>query len=248
MSFLREVEIGGNLGPYATFREIYGFMPKLARAQTLLPYVIGAQAKLESAVLLVENALSRVQKERIVLLVAASKQDTYCVTAHGRILSSLGISDAEIEQLLTDYRHAGLSANEVAAIDFCLKLSHYAAWVQPEDIERLRACGFDDDSIMEAVLATGIACYARAMSAGLGPEPDFEPRRLPLMKVSPQPGTASRHLVHRDQKLDAEKPSYLRSVYRSPKTFAPFAMIQKTHGYIPNFFRGQTSRPDLLEA
>ncbi len=36
--------------------------------------------------------------------------------------------------------------------------------------------------------------------------------------------------------------------YLSPKTFAPFAIIEKSHGFLPNFFRAQTLRPDLLEA
>ena len=36
--------------------------------------------------------------------------------------------------------------------------------------------------------------------------------------------------------------------YLSPRAFAPFAIIQQSHGYIPNFFRAQTLRPDLLEA
>jgi RNA polymerase sigma-70 factor, ECF subfamily len=34
----------------------------------------------------------------------------------------------------------------------------------------------------------------------------------------------------------------------SPETFAPFAFFQKSHGFIPNFFRAQTLRPDVLEA
>ena len=36
--------------------------------------------------------------------------------------------------------------------------------------------------------------------------------------------------------------------YLSPKTFAPFAIVEKSHGFVPNFFRAQTLRPDLLEA
>ena len=36
--------------------------------------------------------------------------------------------------------------------------------------------------------------------------------------------------------------------YLSPREFAPFAIIQQSHGYIPNFFRAQTLCPDLLEA
>jgi hypothetical protein len=45
-----------------------------------------------------------------------------------------------------------------------------------------------------------------------------------------------------------EKGPYVPAPYLSPKTFAPFAVIQKSHGFVPNFFRAQTLRPDLLEA
>jgi len=34
----------------------------------------------------------------------------------------------------------------------------------------------------------------------------------------------------------------------SPNTFKSFAIVQKIHGYVPNFFRAQTLRPDLLQA
>jgi hypothetical protein len=43
MSFLREVQLDANFGPFVAFRENYGFIPKLLFAQTLLPRVIDAQ-------------------------------------------------------------------------------------------------------------------------------------------------------------------------------------------------------------
>jgi len=36
--------------------------------------------------------------------------------------------------------------------------------------------------------------------------------------------------------------------YLSANSFNHFAVIQKSHGFIPNFFRSQTLRPDLLQA
>jgi len=36
--------------------------------------------------------------------------------------------------------------------------------------------------------------------------------------------------------------------YISPIRFEHFAIVRKSHGFIPNFFRAQTLRPDLLEA
>ena len=44
------------------------------------------------------------------------------------------------------------------------------------------------------------------------------------------------------------KGPYVPAPYLSSQTFAPFAVVQRSHGYIPNFFRAQTLRPDLLEA
>ena len=48
--------------------------------------------------------------------------------------------------------------------------------------------------------------------------------------------------------MRTQKGPYVPAPYLSPQTFTPFAVVQKSHGYIPNFFRAQTLRPDLLEA
>lgn len=82
MSLLPEVELGETFWPFAFFRENLGFIPNLFRSQTLLPRVIEAEAQIAGAVLLKESALSRTQKECILLVVAAANQNTYCVTAH----------------------------------------------------------------------------------------------------------------------------------------------------------------------
>src|SRR5260221_13792270 len=147
MSFLRTVQLDDQFSPFVAFQEARGFVPNLLRAQTLLPRVIEAQTKLGSAVLLQEGMTSRIQKEQIILIVAAARRDIYCVTAHCKILSSLGTSEAQPDRLLTDYHRAGLSEADVALLDFSAKLSHYAPSVHSGDIETLRGCGLDDESI-----------------------------------------------------------------------------------------------------
>lgn len=42
--------------------------------------------------------------------------------------------------------------------------------------------------------------------------------------------------------------SYLREEPLDESNFPPFAQIKSTFGFIPNFFRAQTIRPDLIEA
>ena len=248
MSFLRAVRLDDKFDPFFEFQETLGFVPKLFYAQTLLPRVIEAQARIAATVLLKDKALSRIQKEQIILMVAAARQDTYCVTAHRKILSSLGKSEAQLDRLLTDYRRAGFSEVDVALLDFSAKLSQHASSVHSGDIETLRGCGLDDESILEAVQVTALACFLCTLSAGLAPEPDFEPRKLSSPTISPPREPGSPGTVAQGPHAPGKKGPYLRAVYQSPKTFGPFRFFQKNLGFIPNIFRAQTLRPDVLEA
>ena len=248
MSFLREVQFEKEFGPCVVFREALGFLPNLIPAQSLLPRAIEAQAELEDAVRFREGDLSRAQKERILLAIAADRRDTYCVAMHSRVLSSLGATAGQIDDLLNEYRGADLSAPDLAILRFCLKLSRNAPPVQWEDIEALRVSGLTDRAIFEIVVVTALAIYLCTLSAGLRPELDFQARELPSPRAgSPAetPRASSSADTHRGRE---RKGPYLPAPYLSPHTFAPFAILQRTHGFMPNFFRSQTLRPDLLKA
>ena len=247
MSFFREVELDESFAPFVAFRENFGFVPRLFCAQTLLPRVIEVQAHIAGTVLLKEKALSRIQKELIILVVAAAQQSTYCVTAHSHFLSSLGISELQLDQLLNDYDHAGLSRADTALLDFALKLSLYAHLLGLGDIEALRSHGFDDDAILEATQVIALARFLCTLTVGLAPEPDFEPRKLSAA-ISSQRESASHSAIPHGLHMPGKKGPYLCAVYQSPKTFVPFAFFLQSFGFIPNIFRAQTLRPDVLEA
>ena len=248
MSFFSEVRLEDEFGPFVTFQEALGFVPNLVRAQTLLPRVVEAQAKLERAVRLQEGAIPRIQKERILLSIAADRHDAYCVALDAKVLSSLGVSDSEIHDLLNDSPQADLSASDLTLLQFCLKLSRYAPSVRSEDIETLRACGLDDESILEAVVVTALAIYRCTLSVGLGPQADFGPLKFASTKIHAPHERALPGLLPHIHEAAHRKGPYLPAPYLSPNMFAPFAVVRKTHGFIPNFFRAQTLRPDLLEA
>ncbi len=248
MSFFSEVQLEDKFGPFVAFQEALGFIPNLLHAQTLLPRVIEAQAKLEGAVRLREGALSRVQKERILLSIAVDRQDAYCIAMDSKVLSSLGVTESQIDSLLSDHRNADLSATDLACLQFCLKLARHAPPVSSEDIEALRTCGFNDEAIFEAVVATALAVYRCTLSVGLGPEPDFGWRKLSATRIVPPREGAPRSPIPHVHAAAKRKGPYVPAPYLSPKTFAPFGIVQKSHGFIPNFFRAQTLRLDLLDA
>jgi RNA polymerase sigma-70 factor, ECF subfamily len=240
MSFLPEVALSEDFQPFAWFHEDFGFIPNLLRAQSLLPRLIEAQAAFEKAVRLNQGAISRVQKERILLCVAADRRDVYCAGLARTALLLQGETVRRIEGLLQDRTCLGLSAPEVALLDFCRKLASRAISVSSVDIERLRQLGIEDESLIEAVVTTALGIYRCTLSVGLQPKPENDPLNLPAeIQVSVPEAERS-----------ARPPAgpYVGAPYLSPITFEPFGTLMKSHGFIPNFFRAQTLRPDLLAA
>jgi RNA polymerase sigma-70 factor, ECF subfamily len=248
MSFGGEAPLQQESDPFVVFRQAFGFIPNLLRAQTALPRVIAAQAKLEEAVCLHDGAISRVQKERILLCIAADRRDNYWVALDTDQLTSLGVPESQIDNLLNDYEHADLLVPDLALLEFCLKLSRDSTSVGLECVEALRAQGFGDEAILEAVVLTALAVYRCTLSVALRPEPDFKPRMLSA-KILRATGASTPPTLGTDtRRKAARKGPYVLAPYLSPSTFKHFALIQKSHGFIPNFFRAQTLRPDLLQA
>jgi RNA polymerase sigma-70 factor (ECF subfamily) len=245
VSYLPEIDLGERFVPFALFRESFGFVPSLFRAQTLLPGVIEAEARVAGAVLLKPGALTRLQKEAILLAGAAAKNNTYCVTAHWNLMRALGEPEVRLDQIALDHRRAGLPPSDAALLDFSLKLSRNPTSVHRGDYEALRRQGLSDEQILEGVLVTALTEFLCTLSVGLGAIPDFEPRRLPSRTPGPPKGNG------RDQDAGParEAPApYLKAVDLGGPQFPPFALLQKRFGFIPNIFRAQTLRPDVLEA
>src|SRR5215467_5471253 len=109
--------------PFVVFREAFGFIPNFVRAQTALPRVIAAHAKLEEAVSLGDGAISCIHKERILLCIAADRRDNYWVALDAARLTSLGVREDQINSLLNDSEHADLAVPDMALLEFCLKLN-----------------------------------------------------------------------------------------------------------------------------
>src|SRR5215469_2020258 len=228
MSFLNEVRLEDTFSPFLEFQETFGFIPNLLHAQTLLPRVIEAQAILEKGIRLKEGAISRVQKERILLSVAVDRQDAYCVALDSKVLSSLGVADGQVDDLLSDYRKTNLSAADSGSLRFCLKLARYAPSVTWEDVEALRTCGLEDGAILEAVVVTALALYRSTLSLGLGPEPDYRSRKPASKTIDPPRERPLRDVSSATHEVARRKGAYVAAPYLSPKTFAPFAVVQKS--------------------
>ena len=149
MGFLREVELGVSFAPFSAFREHFGFVPSLFRCQSLLPRLIEAETGLVASILFKDRSLSRQQKERLLLVLAAANRNAYCATAHYQMLSLLGEPEEQLDQLLSDYRHADLPAADVALLQFALKLNADGPSISRKDVTEVNSYGWTDEIVHE---------------------------------------------------------------------------------------------------
>lgn len=168
-----------NFQPFTFLREEYGFVPNLYRDQILRPDLVEAEVHALAQILLPEDHLSRIQKEQILLSLSAANLNTYYVTMRGQILSTLGVSLEESDQIIEDLRHSRISAADKALLDETRKLACLPARSDRQfEAARLRTCEFTEPQIVEAVVMSALANFLNTLQAGLGPVPDFPPRRV----------------------------------------------------------------------
>jgi uncharacterized peroxidase-related enzyme len=79
------------------------------------------------------------------------------------------VEDQEIvDRIAEDWRKADLDPADVALCDYTEKLTKYPARVGSDDIERLRAAGFDDQGISSATQVIAYFNYINRIAEGLG--------------------------------------------------------------------------------
>jgi len=80
-----------------------------------------------------------------------------------------------------DWRQAGIGAADTALMAYAEKLTRTPARATAEDLDRLRAVGFDDQQISDAVQVIGYFNYINRIADGLGVdlEEAMPPKPLP---------------------------------------------------------------------
>jgi len=163
---------------YSGLREQFGFVPNLFRIQSYCPAIVKAEVRILETLLFSEEHLSRVQKELILLRVAALNFDTYLVTVHSRILGLLGVATEECDQVIDNLDCAQVSAADRVLLEEVSKLSLFSTYSREGfSCDRLRENGFTEPQIVEAAAMAAFTNLLSTVQFGLGPLPDFPPRR-----------------------------------------------------------------------
>ena len=164
---------------YAVLREQFGYVPNLYRLQSAVPDLLDAEVRLLQSVLFPEEGLNRVQKECVLLAISAANLNTYCTTLHSQALNILGVPLEESDQIVKDHRDSCISGTDRTLLDETRKLASLPGRSsQRFETERLRAQGFTERQIVEAVVVSGLANFLNTLQAGVGATADFPPRKV----------------------------------------------------------------------
>ena len=160
----------------AEVAEKSGFVPNVFTVLAERPALFRAFFHFHDLVMDKETpALSKADRELIVVATSAANQCTYCVVAHGAILR-IRDKDPEIADLVAvDWRKAPLDDRRRALLDYAVRLARTPEDVGPADAEPLRAAGFTDDDIWDIVAIVGFFALSNrlAQAFDIRPNPEF---------------------------------------------------------------------------
>ena len=197
MAFLSEIDSPGTES-LSVLKRNFGLIPKIFRAQLLRPDLVEAQVQLLERLLFKKGALSRVQKEFILLTVSAENNNSYFPALHCQTLQFLGVKVEQSHQVLVDHHAADLCDADIALLDFAGRLASKGQSFTDVDVESLRKSDFNDEQILEAVLMVGLTQLLNCIQVGLGTEPDFKSRVIFPLKVVNPPDVSERQIPERE--------------------------------------------------
>jgi uncharacterized peroxidase-related enzyme len=119
--------------------------------------------------LLDETTLSYDIKEAIALLISKENGCKMCVDVHKNIAKMLGLSEAQIEEILEGVESITADDKDKALLNFCIKAAQKDNYkILKEEIDALKEMGWSDTQIIEAVAITGYFNYINTLSNVFG--------------------------------------------------------------------------------
>ncbi len=156
-------------------QEKSGFVPEVFVKLARRPDEFRAFFAYHDALMLKKGALSKAEREMIVVATSALNDCLYCVVAHGAILRIYQKDPLVADQVAVNYRKAAITTRQKAMLDFACKVATASATVDDSDFERLHAHGFDDETIWDigAIAAFFALSNRMANVSHMMPNPEF---------------------------------------------------------------------------
>ena len=126
-------------------QEKAGFVPNVFLALAHRPDEFRAFFAYHDALMEKQGALTKAEREMIVVATSGANQCLYCVVAHGAILRVRAKNPLVADQVATNYRKADITPRQKAMLDFAMKVSRDAERISEADFAALKEHGFTDE-------------------------------------------------------------------------------------------------------
>ena len=146
-----------------------GALGEIFRLLAVREDVFFATDRMAKAYLLTETELPYATKERIALLVSLANNCPMCVGVHKGIARMLGMREEQIEEVMGGVDAIQCGAAEKALLRFCLRAAAKDNYkIDQADIDVIKAEGWSDTQLLEAVAVTAYFNYINTLSNVFG--------------------------------------------------------------------------------
>jgi uncharacterized peroxidase-related enzyme len=166
-------------------QEKAGFVPNVFLALAHRPEEFRAFFAYHDALMLRDSALSKAEREMIVVATSGVNHCQYCVVAHGAILRIYAKNPQIADQIAVHHSRADITDRQKAMLDFAVKLARTPEAIGDADKEALRQHGFDDEDIWDIGAITAFFALSNRMAilTDMRPNDEF----YLLGRVPPKP-------------------------------------------------------------
>ena len=156
---------------YAAMHEVTGRDPTpFWQSQSTRPDLAAPLWSWFRALMLEEGLLGRALKEMIATRVSYANACRYCSAAHSTRAKLLGVPDAIVDRLAEPLDQLPLDERQRALLAFCDKVRDASPTVEASDWDGVRAVGWTDDEIVEALQVVGMFSAFNRMADAFGVE------------------------------------------------------------------------------
>lgn len=153
-----------------------GFIPNVFLTLAHRPDECRAFFAYHDALMLKDTpALTKAEREMIVVATSGVNGCLYCVVAHGAILRIYTKQPLIADQLAINHRKADITPKQRAMLDYAIKVCLHSNTVDESDLVLLREHGFSDDDIWDIGAITAFFGMSNRLAnvASMRPNDEF---------------------------------------------------------------------------
>lgn len=159
---------------FAKAKEVLGFIPNVFLGYTIRPTHFAPWFSHFREVTEGESTLSRAEREMISVVVSSHNHCLYCLASHGAELRRQLGDPILGDRITLDYRRAGLDERTTAILDYALKITATPVDCSEQDIQKLRALGFSDQTIFDIAEVAAMYNFTNRLALATGMLPNRE--------------------------------------------------------------------------